>query len=156
MDKICRNCEHYIRHFVFLGSSFSPINHGHCTYPRLKNREADCKACKYFEERKKDDTASTQSYIPGVYSSSVKLNDTAIDVQVTVDENNINSVALINLNDTVETMYPLVKPAMEDLQNQILEKQSTSNIDYSENSQYTSKVLLSAIDDALSKAKLSY
>ena len=71
-------------------------------------------------------------------------------------ENNINSVALVNLNDTVETMYPLVKPAMEDLQNQILEKQSTSNIDYSENSQYTSKVLLSAIDDALSKAKLSY
>ena len=108
------------------------------------------------QERKKDDTASTQSYIPGVYSSSVKLNDTAIDVQVTVDENNINSVALINLNDTVETMYPLVKPAMEDLQNQILEKQSTSNIDYSENSQYTSKVLLNAIDDALSKAKLSY
>ena len=89
-------------------------------------------------------------------SQERKKDDTAIDVQVTVDENNINSVALINLNDTVETMYPLVKPAMEDLQNQILEKQSTSNIDYSENSQYTSKVLLSAIDDALSKAKLSY
>ena len=107
-------------------------------------------------ERQKEDTASTQSYIPGVYSSSVKLNDTAIDVQVTVDENNINSVALVNLNDTVETMYPLVKPAMEELQNQILEKQSTSDIDYSENSQYTSKVLLNAIDDALSKAQISY
>lgn len=103
-----------------------------------------------------ESTATTQSYIPGVYSSSVKLNDTAIDVQVTVDENNINSVALINLNDTVETMYPLVKPAMEDLQNQILEKQSTSDIDYSENSQYTSKVLLNAINDALSKAQISY
>ena len=108
------------------------------------------------QEHKGESTAATQSYIPGVYSSSVKLNDTAIDVQVTVDENNINSVALVNLNDTVETMYPLVKPAMEDLQNQILEKQSTSNIDYSENSQYTSKVLLNAIDDALSKAQISY
>lgn len=108
------------------------------------------------QEHKGESTATTQSYIPGVYSSSVKLNDTAIDVQVTVDENNINSVALVNLNDTVETMYPLVKPAMEDLQNQILEKQSTSNIDYSENSQYTSKVLLNAIDDALSKARITY
>lgn len=108
------------------------------------------------QERQKEDIASTHSYIPGVYSSSVKLNDTAIDVQVTVDENNINSVALVNLNDTVETMYPLVKPAMEELQNQILEKQSTSDIDYSENSQYTSKVLLNAIDDALSKAQISY
>ena len=108
------------------------------------------------QEHKGESTATTQSYIPGVYSSSVKLNDTAIDVQVTVDENNINSVALVNLNDTVETMYPLVKPAMEDLQNQILEKQSTSNIDYSENSQYTSKVLLNAIDDALSKAQITY
>ena len=108
------------------------------------------------QEHKGESTATTQSYIPGVYSSSVKLNDTAIDVQVTVDENNINSVALVNLNDTVETMYPLVKPAIEDLQNQILEKQSTSNIDYSENSQYTSKVLLNAIDDALSKAQITY
>ena len=108
------------------------------------------------QEHMGESTATTQSYIPGVYSSSVKLNDTAIDVQVTVDENNINSVALVNLNDIVETMYPLVKPAMEDLQNQILEKQSTSNIDYSENSQYTSKVLLNAINDALSKAQISY
>lgn len=55
MEKICRNCEHYIRHFVSLGKSFSPIDHGHCTYPMLKNREAGCKACKHFEERKKDD-----------------------------------------------------------------------------------------------------
>lgn len=109
------------------------------------------------DEHQTKATASTKAaYMPGVYASSVKLNDTAIDVQVTVDENNINSVALVNLDETIETMYPLVRPAMEELQNQILEKQSTSNIDYSENSQYTSIVLLNAIDDALSKAQISY
>lgn len=109
------------------------------------------------DEQNNSASASTKpAYIPGIYSSSVKLNDTAIDVQVTVDENNINSVALVNLDETVETMYPLVKPAMEELQNQILEKQSTSNIDYSDNSQYTSIVLLNAIDEALSKAQTSY
>lgn len=107
-------------------------------------------------EHKSTSSSSSQAYIPGVYSSSVKLNDTAIDVQVTVDENNINSVALVNLDETVETMYPLVKPAMEELQNQILENQSTANINYSDNSQYTSLVLLNAINDALSKAQSTY
>ena len=41
------------------------------------------------EGRKSVDTAS---YVPGVYTSSVQLNDTSVDVMVTVDENNINDV----------------------------------------------------------------
>ena len=55
MEQTCRNCEHYIRHFVNLNGRFSPIEYGHCTYPMLKNREANHKSCKYFEERKKED-----------------------------------------------------------------------------------------------------
>lgn len=55
MEQICGNCEHYIRHFIHSSGRFTPILHGHCTYPMIKNREADHKACKYFEERKVDD-----------------------------------------------------------------------------------------------------
>lgn len=112
--------------------------------------------CLNDEHKTIPSTSTKAAYIPGVYASSVKLNDTAFDVQVTVDENNINSVTLVNLDETVETMYPLVKPTMEELQNQILEKQSTTNIDYSDNSQYTSIVLLNAIDTALTKAQVTY
>lgn len=100
------------------------------------------------------ETVPTSKYIPGVYTSTVTLGDVAADVQVIVDEDHINSVALVNLSETIETMYPLVKPAMEDLSNQILDQQSLDNITYSKNSQYTSIVLMNAIQDAIKKASL--
>ena len=102
------------------------------------------------EGRKSVDTAS---YVPGVYTSSVQLNDTAIDVMVTVDENNINHIELVNLDEKVETMYPLIGPAMEDLSNQIIENQSIEDITYPTTSQYTSIVLMNAVEDALKKAR---
>lgn len=100
------------------------------------------------------ETVPTMKYSPGVYTSSVMLNDTAVDVQVIVDENNINSISLVNLDDTVETMYPLVKPAMEELSKQIIDSQSLEEVTYSQNNQYTSIVLLNAIKDAIEKASL--
>ena len=107
-----------------------------------------------FLPKDKEDGASvdTISYIPGVYTSSVMLNDTAVDVQVIVDENNINSISLVNLDETVETMYPLVRPAMEELSKQIIDTQSLENITYSQSNQYTSIVLLNAIENAIEKA----
>ena len=96
--------------------------------------------------------AAVSKYIPGVYTSSSMLEGTEVDVQVVVDENNINSVSLVQLDDTIETMYPLITPTIEDLEAQILEKQSFDEITYAENSQYTSIVLLGAIQDAISKA----
>lgn len=98
-------------------------------------------------------SADTAKYVPGVYTSSVVLNDTAMEVEVVVDENNINSISLSNLDQTVETMYPLVKPAMEDLSSQIISAQSAENVTYAENNQYTSMVLHNAIKSALAKSQ---
>lgn len=97
----------------------------------------------------------TGMYTPGVYNTSVALGGAAIDVSVAVDSNNINSISLENMTDSVETMYPLVEPAMNELVSQIVQNQSTDNISYANTSQYTSKVLLDAIDNTLSKAKNS-
>lgn len=97
---------------------------------------------------------STAQYTPGVYTTPITLNDSAIDVEVTVDANHINSIRLVNLSETVTTMYPLVQPALEELADQIYEAQSTDGITYSEDSKYTSQVLLEAIQDALSLAAL--
>ena len=91
-------------------------------------------------------------YVPGVYTSSVMMDSNSIDVQVTVDENHINSISLINLDDTMETMYPLIRPTLEELSQQIITKQSVDDITYSKNNQYTSMLLLSAVTDALEKA----
>ena len=97
----------------------------------------------------------TGMYTPGVYNTSVALGGAAIDVSVAVDSNNINSISLENMTDSVETMYPLVEPAMNELVSQIVQNQSTDNVSFANTSQYTSKVLLNAIDNTLSKAKKS-
>ena len=95
----------------------------------------------------------TGLYTPGVYNSSVSLSGAAIDVSVTVDANNIKAVTISNLSESVETMYPLVSPAMEEISLQIIENQTTDNITYSENNKYTSMVLMEAINKSIDKAK---
>ena len=80
-------------------------------------------------------------YKAGVYTSSIAFEGQTLDVQVVVDEDHINSVSFVNLNDTVATMYPLM--------------QSSDNISYSEENQYTATMLLNAVEDALDKAVVS-
>ncbi len=103
------------------------------------------------KDKNSNETVPTM-YVPGVYTSSVKISDAALDVQVVVDENNINSISLVNLDASMETMYPLLRPALDDLESQIVSEQSLSDLTYSQNNQYTSIVLLNAIRDALEKA----
>ncbi len=94
-------------------------------------------------------------YQAGVYTSSILFNDNVLDVEVAVDEKKIKSISLVNLDESTATMYPLVEPAfMESLSEQIYKKQSLENITYSEENQYTSMVLINAIEDALDKAEI--
>ncbi len=98
-------------------------------------------------------SVSQASYAPGVYTSPITLSGSALDVEVTVDSSQIQSIRLVNLSDTVAAMYPLVQPALEDMASQICESQSTENISYSEDSRYTSQILLDAVRDALLTAR---
>jgi uncharacterized protein with FMN-binding domain len=91
-------------------------------------------------------------YVPGVYTSSVTIDESALDVEVTVDADHINSISLVNLDETTETMYPLLRPSLEELSEQILASQSIEDVTYSKNNQYTCKLLLDAVSDALEKA----
>ena len=59
---------------------------------------------------------STERYTAGVYSSPVTLGDTVVDVTVTVDPNRIKAIDLNNLSETTSTMYPLIRPAVEELE----------------------------------------
>lgn len=102
-------------------------------------------------EKKPSDTA----YLPGVYTTSLVLNDNIIDIEVVVDENNINSIKLVNLDEAIATMYPLIEPSFQDLVNQICESQSFDNITYSNDNKYTCMVLLDAIQSSLDKARPS-
>ena len=94
-----------------------------------------------------------EKYMPGVYTSTVTLNNTALEVEVTVDESHINSIRFSNLDETVATMFPLIQPAIEDIAEQVYDNQSLENIQYSESNPYTSQVIINAIEEALKKAE---
>lgn len=98
--------------------------------------------------------SQTATYIPGIYTTSLIINDNVVDVEVTVDETNINDIRIVNLNDAVTTMYPLLEPAFDDLANQIRKNQSLENITYSDDNKYTSMVLFNAIKASLEKASV--
>lgn len=94
-------------------------------------------------------------YIPGVYTTSIVLNNSVIDIEIAVDDNNINSIAIVNLNEAVSAMYPLIKPSFEEITAQIYKNQSLEGITYSDDNKYTSLVLIEAINEALSKAVIT-
>ena len=102
----------------------------------------------FLPKKEKDKSVETMKYVAGVYTSST------LDVQVIVDENRINSISLVNLNETVTTMYPLVEPALEEVSDQIIKTQSVENISYQADNQYTTVMLLNAVENALEKAEI--
>ena len=88
----------------------------------------------------------------GVYNSDLTLGNTALTVEVTVNESEITSIRFANLDESVTAMYPLIQPAIEEIAQQIIDTQSLENISYSEDNPYTSQVIINAIEEALKKA----
>ncbi len=106
-----------------------------------------------FSPKQKNTIKSEPNYIPGIYTSTFSLNNTNLELEVVVDDSHINAIRFSNLNESVTTMYPLMQPTIEYIADQIYESQSLENISYSEESPYTSQVILNAIEDALKKAE---
>lgn len=96
---------------------------------------------------------SCPTYSPGVYTSSILLNGTPIDIQVTVDSDNINNIEMVNLSESVQTMYPMLNSSFDEIKTAVINNGSTDNITYNAGSKYTATMLLSAIDSALAKAR---
>ena len=100
-------------------------------------------------------TTSAPLYYPGVYTTTMTLNDTTIHLELVCDENHINSVRLINLDEAVETMYPLLTPALEDLELQLSLNVPVEELKFTEGSTYTQTLLVEAIELTLAKAEIT-
>ncbi len=101
-----------------------------------------------------DNTKNTDTvtYSPGVYTSSLMLNGTPVDIQVTVDSDNINNIELVNLSDSVQTMYPMFTGSFNEIKNAVIANGTTANVTYDSSNKYTASLLLTAIQGALDKA----
>ncbi len=97
-------------------------------------------------------TTEQDRFVAGVYTTPIELNDNSFDVQVTVEPDRITSIELVNVSETTTAMYPLMEPAIEDLESQILSSQSADNIVFNDENKYTSMLLLEAVKTALGKA----
>ncbi len=100
-------------------------------------------------------SASDSVYIPGIYTTELVLGGQSVNVEVIVDAASITSIQLVNLSETVTTMYPLLQPAFDSICEQIYDTQSLDQVTYSPESKYTSLVLLEAIRTSLEKALIS-
>jgi len=98
---------------------------------------------------------SAPLYYPGVYTTTMQMNDTTIHLELVCDENHINSVRLINLDEAVETMYPLLTPALEDLELQLSLDVPVEELKFTEGSTYTQTLLVEAISQTLEKAEVA-
>ena len=97
----------------------------------------------------------TSRYTPGIYRSSLSLNNNTFDVEVTSDADRISSIHLTNLSETTAAMFPLIEPALDSLASQIYSSQSLENLDYPSDQKYTSAMLIEAIRKAVEKAEVS-
>lgn len=106
----------------------------------------------FSEKKKNPDDTSPASYIPGIYVSAMVLNGETVEVAVTVDKDHINTIEFRQLDDSVSVMYPLMQPALEKLQEQIIDNQSLENLNFAPAMKYTQNALLQAIQSALDLA----
>ena len=94
-----------------------------------------------------------QLYRPGIYKTELLLGGKTIEIETILEESRISSIRLVNLEETVTTMYPLLKPTMDQLSRQIIETQSLEGISPESGAKYTSVVLLDAIRACLEKGQ---
>lgn len=103
----------------------------------------------YFLVPKNSETAL---YTPGVYTSQVVLDNELLEVEVTVDEYEIKSVALLHTTESLPVFYPLFESTIDTLEEQIVKTQSL-DIKLPEEASVTARVILDAVSDSLAKAQ---
>lgn len=100
-------------------------------------------------------SATDAKYIPGVYNSTFVLNDTSLNLEVVLDKDHINSIRIVNIDDSITTMYPLVEPSLEKIKDQLYNGTDINDLQISQDSKYTENFLVNAIKATLAKAEPS-
>ena len=92
-------------------------------------------------------TPEVSSYIPGVYTSAVTLDNSVLELKLYLDSNHINSDA------SISCLYPLMSSSLDDIAAQVCSTQSLNEITVNEASPYTYSTIMDAARQAADKAK---
>lgn len=104
------------------------------------------------QEAKPNSTEPAMEYLAGVYSSTIHLGGSSLDVKVAITDEKVTSISLSGLDDTTKTMYPLLESAVEDINKQLQTVDSIDELTFDSESQYTNTLLKQAMQNAISKA----
>ncbi len=95
----------------------------------------------------------TAAYLPGIYSVSLDLSGSTMEMQVIIENTGISNVSFTYLDDTIQTMYPLFEPVLADIASQLQEGVALEDVTYEDSQKYTATVLLNALEEVLESAK---
>ncbi len=107
----------------------------------------------FWPHKKGDDSSGGNLYTPGKYTSSIALNDTVINLEVVLDKDHINNVSIVNIDEAITTMYPLVAPSLDLITEQLYNDVPIDQLKLEDDSKYTQTLLIEAIKLAIDKAK---
>ena len=51
-EKTCVTCKHFVQHYYKFGRGFRPLDVGHCTDPRCRDKRTETPACHRYSLRK--------------------------------------------------------------------------------------------------------
>ncbi len=94
-------------------------------------------------------------YHPGIYTASVDLGSSPLNVEVTVDAEKITHVALVNTDETITTMYPLINSTLDEINAQLTTIDRPEDLTFSGDNQYTTTIIKQAIIAATDKARVN-
>ncbi|MDE5966758.1 MAG: hypothetical protein K2G89_07990 [Lachnospiraceae bacterium] len=107
-----------------------------------------------FSSKSETNEQADAVYQPGIYTAGVDIGSASLNVEVTVDACNITHVGLVNTDESITTMYPLIHTSLDEINAQLPNIQSPDELTFSSENQYTTVIIKQAIAAALEKAAL--
>ena len=135
-------------------SSSDEMNTGNPSSDEMNTNHSPTTESSPIAEKQTQKNTYVKKYSPGVYTTALMLNNSALEIEVCVNSDKITSVSIKNMDTGIKTMYPLIENSMKDLEYQIVSSQSLENITYTDDCKYTYLILIDGVSQALSKAEL--
>ena len=102
---------------------------------------------------KLEETPAQSIYEAGVYTKEIEIGDSTVNLELALDEGQVKSLELVNLEESVETMYPLMKPTVESLEKKLVAGEDIHKIKLSGDAKYTGKMLMESVETMLEEHK---
>lgn len=110
---------------------------------------------KQSDKQTSENTEAVTTYQPGVYSTQLNIGGSCLELQTTVNEHAVTHVDIVNLDETVTAMYPLVQPSVDAINEQLSLTGNLDDVTYASDNQYTTILLLDAAKQAAASATVS-